>query len=234
MRIPLLLALVAAAMAPRASGAQAAVPLIATSAQGEVRVIPDRVKIWLSVQSRGSSAARAAHENANKQTAVISALHALSVPDSQISTEDYNVVPETRYDSDTKAPRIASYLVTNTLTVELMDVAIIGEVIDATLASGTNEIESIVFFASRSDQLYQQALSAAVANAQTEAAIMAQAAGGRLGPLIELTNSGGWTNQSSKPLVAMALSASTQTPILPGHQVIAASVSGKWVFLPSQ
>ncbi len=211
----------------------APVPVISTAAQGEVRVNPDRARVWLSVQTRAQSAGDAAAENARRQTAVISALRSLSLPDSQISTRTYTIVPETRYDNETRTPRVVSYLVTNSLAVELVDVSSVGRIIDTALASGANEVASIEFYSSRSAESYRAALADAVAHAQAEATVMARAAGGRLGPLLEIANSdGGWAQPEAKAMQSMSLSAAAVTPIMSGPQTITAAVTGRWIFLP--
>ena len=228
----LVLALPASARAQNtASGSSA--PIISTSARGEAKVTPDRASITLSVQSRAASATDAASENARKQTAVIAALRALAIPDSQIATQNYTMTPETRYEKDGQAPHVVSYLVTNSLSVELTDISKVGKVIDATLNAGANVVSSIDFFASRASQLYLQALSAAVANARAEAEAMARAGGGRLGPLIEVTNNdGGWSPPAPRGIRTMSMAAAAETPIMAGPESITASVTGRWVFVP--
>lgn len=208
-------------------------PVISTSARGEVKVTPDRASITLSVQSRATSATDAASENARQQTAVIAALRALAIPDSQITTQNYAMTPETRYEKDGQAPHIVSYLVTNSLRVELTDISKVGKVIDASLNAGANVVSSIDFFASRSSQLYLQALSAAVASARAQAEAMARAGGGRLGPLIEVTNNdGGWSPPAPRGIRTMSMAAAAETPIMAGPESITASVTGRWVFVP--
>src|SRR3954467_306927 len=89
------------------------VPQIMTSAQGEVRVIPDRATVTVGVQTRAATAADAAAQNSRKQRAVIDAIKARGVAADQISTTNFNVIPETKYDREGQSPRITSYLVTN-------------------------------------------------------------------------------------------------------------------------
>jgi uncharacterized protein YggE len=113
------------------------VPQIVTTASGEVRVAPDRATIQIGVQSRATTAAAAATQNSQKQQAIIDAIKARGVPAAQITTSNFNVIPETRYDREGQAaPRTTSYLVINTVTVELRRIDQVGPVIDAALAAG--------------------------------------------------------------------------------------------------
>src|SRR5215212_6395648 len=116
-------------------------PQIITSARGEVRVVPDRATIQISVQTRAATAAVAASQNATKQKAVFDALRALGLESDQLSTINYNVYPEQRYEPN-REPVVIGYNVTNTVTVDVESVALVGQVIDAALAHGANMINS--------------------------------------------------------------------------------------------
>src|SRR5215218_1701236 len=121
------------------SATLAPVPQIAVSSRGEVKVTPDRATIQISVQTRGATAAAAAAENATKQKAVIDALKVLGVTQTDISTSGYNVYPEQRYEQN-REPVTVGYNVTNTLSVDLKAVSMIGPAIDAVLGKGANMI----------------------------------------------------------------------------------------------
>ncbi len=208
--------------------------LITVSARGEIQAVPDRAYILLSVQTRNVSAAGAAGENASKQTAVIAALRSLGLTASQISTQNYTVTPETRNDTGNHTPRVVSYLVSNSLRVEVSDLSLVGKIIDSSLSHGANEVASVSFFESNADQLYQDALTLAVSNAKAQANVMAVAAGGHLGGLVELNSAGERFPSPVMGNVRMATFAATETPIMPGQDRISASVTGKWIFVPNQ
>lgn len=209
-------------------------PIITASASGKVQAVPDRAYVVLSVETRNASAAVAAGENAAKQTSVISALRSLQIPDSAISTQNYSVSPEMRNDSGSRTPRIVSYLVSNSVQVEVGDLGKVGKIVDAVLAHGANQISSIAFFESNLEVLYRQALAAAVFNARKQAEAMAVAAGGRLGSLIDLSSQGGRFPSPVMSSMKAVGFAAAQTPIMPGQETIEASVSGRWVFIPDR
>ena len=64
-------------------------PEIVTSASGEAQLVPDRAAVYIGVQTRASTAAAAARDNAQRQSAVIGAVIAAGVPREQISTEPH-------------------------------------------------------------------------------------------------------------------------------------------------
>ncbi len=213
------------------AGDSARVPTLVSSARGEVRATPDRATITLAVQTRAASATAAAAENAQRQTAVIAALRAAGVRDSQISTQDYAVTPETRFDKEGQAPRVVSYLVSNTIAVEVSASSRLGALIDTALAAGANQVSSVEFSASNVQQLYQKALAIAVQNARAQAQAMASAAGGRIGQVIDISTSGGLEPPAPRPFRGVAMAA-LETPVMVGRESVTASVTGRWEFIP--
>lgn len=209
------------------------VPQIVTSGSGEVRITPDRATVSIGVQSRAATAADASAENSRKQRAVIDAIRARGIPADQISTSGFNVIPETRYDREGQAaPRTTSYLVMNTVVVELRRVDQVGPVIDAALAAGANQIHSLAFGVANPDSARRAALGIAVARARADAEVMARAAGGTLGSLIEMS-AGGFEMPPPIPVMrgAVARAAQEAVPIEPGQQEVRAMVTGRWHFV---
>ena len=209
-------------------------PQIVVSASGEVRVAPDRASIQIGVQSRATTAAEASAQNSRKQRAVIDAIKAKGIPAEQIGTMGYNVIPETRYDREgQQAPRTTSYLVSNVVSVDVRKIDLVGPVIDAALAAGANQINSLSFGITGADSARRAALASAVAKARTDAEIMARAAGGSLGSLIELQAMEAYVpSPRAVALDAMKMSgAAEQVPIEAGQETIRASVMARWQFV---
>ena len=217
-----------------AQEARPQVPQIIVSANGEVKVAPDKATVQIGVQSRAATAAAASQANAQKQRAVIDAIKARGVPADQITTSNFNVIPETRYDREgQQAPRTTSYLVINSVNVELKRVDLAGAVIDAALAAGANQINSLSFGVQNADSARRAALTIAVLKARADAEVIARAAGGSLGPMIEMI-----ANETSvrppMPFTDMRVMAAKAeaTPIESGMETVSAMVSAKWTFLP--
>ena len=104
-------------------------PQISVTGRGEIKVSPDRATIQVSVQTRETTAAAAAAENATKQQSVLTALRGLGLGNDQLSTINYNVYPEQRYEQG-KEPMIVAYNVTNTILVDVRKLTQVGPVID--------------------------------------------------------------------------------------------------------
>jgi uncharacterized protein len=208
------------------------VPQIAVTGRGEVKVSPDRATIQISVQTRGSTAAGAAAENANKQQAVLAALRALGLGNDQLSTINYNVYPEQRYEQG-KEPVIVAYNVTNTILAEVRKLTQVGPVIDAALSHGANMITSLQFYASNTEAARRTAIATAIEKARADAEAAAKAARGTLGTLLEISI-GSYSPPPPRPMMMMAKQAQADTPINPGEETLAVEVSTRWRFIPSQ
>jgi len=214
--------------------ARPAVPQILTPATGEVRVSPDRATIAVGVQSRATTVAEASAANSRRQRAVIDAIKAKGVPADQIATSSFNVIPETRYDREGQAaPRTTSYLVVNAVTVELKRIDQVGPVIDAALGAGANQINSLTFTVANADSARRAALAIAVANARADAEVMARAAGGSLGPLLEMSAS---DIAMPVPMTRMTMTMKeaaqgAAVPIEPGQETVRAMITARWQFL---
>ncbi|HTR78609.1 MAG TPA: SIMPL domain-containing protein, partial [Gemmatimonadaceae bacterium] len=61
-------------------------PEITASGQGDVRVTPDRATIYLGVQTRASTAAAAAADNARTQRDILDTLRAIGFTSQELST----------------------------------------------------------------------------------------------------------------------------------------------------
>jgi Uncharacterized conserved protein len=208
-------------------------PQILAVGHGEVRVSPDRATIQIGVESRALTAAAASADNANKQAAVVAAIKRLGVADDQITTSNYSVTPEQRYDAN-HPPVITGYVVTNTVVVDVRKIASVGPVLDAALAAGANVISSLSFYSSNIESARRAAIAAAVSSARADAEAAARAAGGTLGGLIEV-NVGFYSPPVPRPLMMnSAISARTMqadTPISPGLQTISVDVTTRWRFV---
>lgn len=210
------------------------IPQIAVTGRGEVKVSPDRATIQVSVQTRATTAAGAAAENATKQQSVLGALRALGLGNDQLSTVNYNVYPEQRYDQG-KEPVIVAYNVTNTILVDVRKLDQVGPVIDAALSHGANMITSLQFYASNTETARRAAIATAIEKARSDAEAAARAAHGSLGTLLEI-NIGAYSPPPPRPMMMARAAgvAQADTPINPGEETLSVEVSTRWRFIAGQ
>jgi len=235
-------ALVGSIIAPLTAQAQdsratiESIPQIAVTGRGEVKVSPDRATIQVSVQTRAVSAAAAASENATKQQSVLAALRTLGLQNDQLSTINYNVYPEQRYEQG-KEPVIVAYNVTNTILVDVRKLNQVGPVIDAALSHGANMIAALQFYASNTETARRSAIATAIEKARADAEAAARAAHGSLGGLLEI-NIGAYSPPPPRPMMMARVAAGAaqvdNTPINPGEETLSVEVSTRWRFIASQ
>ena len=233
------LALLAAPLAAQQQPTTPPVPQIVTNGEGEAQVTPNRARVHIAVETRGPNAGAAAAENARVQRAVIDRLRALGIPAERLTTIGYSVQPEysqrDRQGAPIEQPRVIGYVARNTVRADVHNIAQVGPVIDASLAAGANRLGGLDMYSSREDDVRREALANAVRAARTDAEAMATAAGGRLGPLLELT-SGGFFRPPPPYAAGMARGMEVQqadTPIAVGEQTLRANVMARWQFIPS-
>ena len=230
-------ALLAAAPLGAQMSAPTPPPQVITQAQGEVQVTPDRASVMVAVETRGTTAAAAAAENARVQRAVLDALRKLGLGSDQLSTAGYNVSPEYDYSTQRagKGPRVTGYVARNTVRAELRKIDQVGPAIDAALAAGANNIMGVSFWSSTYDQARRQALASAIAKACEDGAVMARAAGARLGRALEVSSAEMYRGPRPMQDMAMARAAAAPadvpTPIEPGEMSVTVSANVRWMLL---
>jgi uncharacterized protein len=209
-------------------------PQISVVGRGEVKVSPDRATIQISVQTHATTAAAAAAENASRQQSVLTALKALGLGADQLSTINYNVYPEQRFEQG-KEPVVVGYNVTNTVVADVRKLSQVGPVIDAALAHGANMISSLQFYASNTEAARRAAIATAIEKARGDADAAARAAHGLLGGLLEI-NIGAYSPPPPQPIMMRMAAGAAQadTPISAGDQTLSVEVNTRWRFIAGQ
>jgi uncharacterized protein YggE len=207
-------------------------PRITTSGEAQVRVTPDRATILIGVQTRGTTAATAGASNARIQKAILDTLKAMGLGADQLATQNFSVNPEMQYPPAGGPGKVVGYTVSNVVRVELRRIEQVGPVIDASLTKGANQINSVQFTSSTASDARRTAMADAVRDARADAEALARAAGGTLGPVIEITSSAPPIRPMFGEIAMRTASKAIDTPIEPGEQVISATVSVIWQFIP--
>jgi uncharacterized protein YggE len=98
----------------------------------------------------------------------------------------------------------------------------LGEMLDAAIALGANQVHGISFEVSRAEALQDEARKAAIANARKRAEIYATAAGVQLGPVLQIAEGG---SEVVRPVFGARMGAAPPVPIEPGTQAVTVSVT---------
>ena len=151
-------------------------PIISVSGEGIVEATPDRAIISVGVVTRAKNPSEVQSANAKATTSVINSIVALGIERKNISTGNYNFSPTYRH-TDNGKTILEGYEASNSVTIIVDDLNLVGKVIDAALNHGANRVDSLNF-GLRNKNLYQdEALRLAVLDAKRKAEIAAATLG---------------------------------------------------------
>lgn len=139
--IPLFAA--AALAAPATAGEiqiQATNPVVELSVNEIVRSAPDVAQIGAGVQTRAPTAREAVRENTAAMDRTVERLRSLGIERKDIQTANFNLNPQYQYNSETGEQTFTGYQVSNNVQVMLRNLDHAGEVLDALVQAGANNI----------------------------------------------------------------------------------------------
>lgn len=205
-------------------------PLIEVTGEGTVSATPNRAIIVLGVITENPSLAAAQRENASTVTNVINALLRLNIPREQIQTVTYRI--EIQYDYKEGTQIFKGYRVTHLLQVTIDRVEQTGLVVDTAVSSGANIVSSIQFTIANPEITYNQALSAAIQNAQNKSGTIARTLGVTLVRTPVKITEETRVMEPPTPFQAslLATGAGVPTPIQPGELKINAVVRVQFTY----
>ena len=216
--------LASAQVAPRDSGA-----VITVSGEGKKALSPDQVTIQLGVDTRARTARAAGESNAAKMTSVRNALRSLGLTDREVTTAYYTV----RFEMMGPNARDTTYVASNSVQVETKRLDLVSRIIDNSLGAGATNINYLSYGLADTRAAMRDALTDAVAQARAQAEVIAAAAGGTLGPLVELNAQPSRFIPYAADMGAMRMAAqAVETPVSPRDVTVMASVLGRWRFIP--
>ena len=216
MRQPLATLLAAFAMtaAPATALAQAAPAsdgtLLSVSSRAEARKAPDIATFSAGVVTQAADGNAALRQNAEQMNRVLAATKAAGVADKDVQTSGISLNPQYRYEEN-QPPRITGYQASNTVNVKLREVAKMGKVLDALVASGANQVNGPSFGIDDPEPLYDRARLDALKAARARAETYAGALGVRVRRIVSISE-GGAAMPSPKPRMAMMKAEAHDSP----------------------
>ncbi len=141
----------------------------------------------LGVRSESEEAGEAVSDNSKIADAIIEALKANGVDESDIGTSSFNVYWNEIWQGDS-LPYQKVYVVENMVNVTVRNFDDLGSLLDAALEAGANSVYNVRFDVLDKSEALAQARVIAVENAQAQAAQLAVAAGVSLGDLVTISS----------------------------------------------
>ncbi|MAS44317.1 MAG: hypothetical protein CML46_13825 [Rhodobacteraceae bacterium] len=206
-----------------ANTASACAGRLSVTGQGEASAAPDLLRVNLRTETEAASPAEALSGTAAQAQAMLDALKAEGIEGANVQTSEVSLHPVREPAQKGQAPKVVAWRAANGLRVSLVDVSRFGAVVNAAAAAGATEVSGISLEVSEPDALMEEARAGAVRDAMDRAAAMAEAAGLRLGEVLEMSDGGG--GGMPRPMFARAASAMEDMPIAEGEQTLSASVN---------
>jgi uncharacterized protein len=184
---------------------------------GSANVTPDRASFAFGTVSQAATANGALTASSQSVARVIAALKKAGVAQADIQTSDVSLSPRMNENGN----EIVGYTASNSVTATIKKLGDAGDVVDAAVGAGANQVYGPNLLASDQDAAYRNALKEAVAQARTKAETLATASNSTLGKITAIVEGGG-----SMPMpMAVGAAKDSSVPIEPGTQKIEATVS---------
>jgi uncharacterized protein len=175
--------------------------------QGSVRVQPDIARVSVGVETTADAIAEGVTDNEAQMSAILAALEAAGIDAKDIQTTNFSISLD-RYPEP--LPRVEGaeteesqpvYRISNMVHVTIRDLDMVGDVLDAVIEAGANNIWGVSFTVEDPAAVQADARIDAIADARQRAGALAELSEVRLGPVMSVSEviSGG-----SSPVLAMA------------------------------
>jgi uncharacterized protein YggE len=213
-------------------------PVLVGNGNAQILTAPDEATVRLGIV-RQSANARTAQEQANAAAQqILAAIVKAGVPQNQIQTARLVLTPvyAPRSPESRDAPRIVAYNATNTVSVRIDNLSLVGAVIDAGLGAGANQLEGVQFGLRNELPARQEAIRKAVEEARGKAEVMADALRVTLVAVLEAIEGGVSifpVGEAASPrFAAMAADMAGPTPVSPGQIQVTANVTVRYRIAP--
>jgi uncharacterized protein len=199
--------------------------LLKVSATGEVHRAPDVAQLGVGVVTEAPDAKAALAANAAQMTRVVDAVRGAGVAERDVQTTGVSLQPQYAY-RENQAPKITGYQAHNRVSVKVRDMAKVGEVLDALVAAGANQIDGPTFTLDKPEAALDDARRAALENARARAAMYAKTLGLEVKRIASIDETGsGFEPPVPRPMMMAKSMDAASTPVLPGEQAHAVTLN---------
>src|SRR5690606_35187635 len=205
-------------------------PVIRVTASADVSIQPDHAIVRLGVLAEAPDAATAQNQVNETMQRVLDGMRGIGVPDPALRTEALSLYPVSGNQpysqrGEPQEPRIVGYRASNVVSVEVVELARIGEVIDTGIEAGANQLQGIVFGVRNDAGARAEAMKLAVEEARIQADAIAAALGVRIVGVREVV-AGEYGVRPPMPYAEQRLARDiAATPVEPGQVDITANVT---------
>jgi uncharacterized protein len=199
---------------------------INASGTGKVYLTPDIAYVNIGAHTEAATVSEALRMNNDQAQALSKALVDMGVDAKDIQTSAFSVAPQQQFDSQGQPTKIV-YMVDNTVYVTVRNLSNLGKLLDATVSSGANRVNSLTFDVQDKTKSMADARQLAVADAMAQAKELAAAAGVKLG---KLTSLNAFINTNGVPLYdakapQAAVGGAANVPVSAGQLLVQVDVN---------
>jgi uncharacterized protein YggE len=204
-------------------------PVIQIAGEGQASVAPDTALVSLAVVRNAATADAALAANNAAMRDVLAFLRENGVADRDTQTSGFSIHPQYRQqepkDGSVPPPEVVGYEVSNMLTVKVRELAKLGSLLDGSVKLGVNQGGQISFTKDKPEAVMADARKAAVADAMAKARTLAEAAGVKLGRILEISEGAPVVAPPPMMRMAMAKEMSDSVPIATGENTYSVTVN---------
>jgi uncharacterized protein YggE len=213
------------------------VQTITVVGQGSVSTEPDIARVSIGMETSAETVAEAVAENEVKMASILAALEGIGIPEKDIQTTHYSISferypePLPRAVGDEEGQPAPQYRVSNMVNVTIRNLDSVGEVLDAVIEAGANNIWGVSFGLEDEVAAQAEARSEAVEDALARAEALAELNGVELGSVMSISEviSGG---AIPMPVMAIERAAAGAGPISPGEVEVSYQVQVTYFIEP--
>jgi uncharacterized protein len=196
---------------------------ISVSGNGSVSLNPDIAYLYVGVHVEDRDISAAVAENTRKIQTLIGTLVSEGIATEDIQTSNFSVWSQEAWDEF--GVSYTKYAVDNTVYITARDLSKLGDVLNAVVEAGANNISSVSFDVADKTAAMAEARQLAMANAQSLAQELATTAGLSVGAIQNIT----YNEYYPSPYYGMggggAASEAAAIPIQPGKMQFSVTVS---------
>lgn len=197
--------------------------LLSVSAQAEASRVPDVASLSTGVVTQAVDANAALAANAKQINQVMAAIKAAGIAEKDIQTSGINVNPQYKY-TDNQPPTITGYQASNTVSIKVREIGKLGEVLDALVASGANQVNGPSFEIDQPEAVYDEARRAALEKAQQRAQMYAKSLGMKVRRIVSISEGGGFQPPRPMMMAKAAFDRAESSPVSPGETTLTANL----------
>ena len=200
---------------------------VSVSATGTVNAEPDLARISTGIVAEGGTAFEALTKCSAAMRSLLEMVKALEIADRDLQTAETAIEPRYQHFQDGRPPLIDGYRVINQVRITVRKLASLGQVLDACVTAGANQMGGIQFEVSQAEPLSDEARRRAMEMALRRATLYAQAGGAMLGRVLTISETP--PRPAPRPMGGMPRAAMAEAvPVEAGSQVLEATVHVTW------